>query len=92
MSELLVDVQITPRASRDQLGGRVGGRVKIQLTAPPVDGEANLALRIFLAKLLGVPRAQVEIIRGETSRKKTVRLVGVSAETWHQLTETGERS
>jgi len=93
MTELLVDVQVVPRASRDRLAGRVGDRVKVQLTAPPVDGEANQALRVFLAKTLGVPRAQVEIVRGETSRKKTVRLMGITAEMWAQLTESsGDRS
>ena len=73
------DVQVVPRASRDKLGPRVGERVKVQLTAPPVDGAANEALRALLAKSFRVPRGQVTIVRGETGRKKTVRVDGATA-------------
>ena len=75
---LLVDVKVVPRASRDRVGPRVGDRIKVQLTAPPVDGAANEALRGVLAKALDVPRAAVSIVRGETSRSKTVRVEGGS--------------
>lgn len=77
-ADLLIDVQVVPRASRDRLGPILGGRLKVQLTAPPVDGAANEALRLLLAKRLGVARGQVSIVRGESGRKKTVRVVGAS--------------
>jgi uncharacterized protein len=70
------DVQVVPRASRERIGPVVGDRLKVQLTAPPVDGAANDALRVFLARALGVSRTSVTIVRGETSRKKTVRVTG----------------
>jgi uncharacterized protein (TIGR00251 family) len=73
---IVFDVQVVPRASRERLGPVVGDRLKVQLTAPPVDGAANEALRALLARALGVPRARVEILRGETGRKKTVRVRG----------------
>lgn len=79
IDELTFDVQVVPRASRDKIGPRVGDRVKVQLTAPPVDGAANDALRALVAKSFGVPRGQVTIVRGETSRKKTVRVEGATA-------------
>jgi uncharacterized protein (TIGR00251 family) len=69
---------VVPRASRDRVGPLVGDRLKVQITAPPVDGEANEALRAVLAKTLGVPRSKVQIVRGESSRKKTVRVEGVA--------------
>ena len=72
------DVQVVPRASRDRIGPVHGDRLKVQICAPPVDGEANEAVRAFLAKSLGVPRARVEIVRGETGRKKTIRVGGIS--------------
>jgi uncharacterized protein (TIGR00251 family) len=75
---LTFEVQVVPRASRDKIGPRVGERVKVQLTAPPVDGAANEALRELLARALGVPRRQVAIVRGETGRKKTVRVEGAT--------------
>jgi uncharacterized protein (TIGR00251 family) len=72
------DVQVVPRASRERLGPVHGDRLKVQLTAPPVDGAANDALVALLAKSLGRPRGDVEIVRGETSRKKTLRVAGTT--------------
>jgi uncharacterized protein (TIGR00251 family) len=74
------DVKVQPRASSSKVRGIEAGRVKIALTAPPVDGAANEALVAFLAKLLGVARRDVTIVRGETSRLKTVTVRGVSAQ------------
>ncbi len=75
------DVQVVPRASRDRIGPVVGDRLKVQLTAPPVDGAANEALRSVLAKALGVARGSVSILHGATGRKKTIRIIGVDAQT-----------
>jgi len=75
--ELLVLVQ--PRASRSRVVGEHGGYLKVQLAAPPVDGAANAALLELLADLLGVPRRQVSLVSGESSRRKRVRAVGVDA-------------
>ncbi len=66
------DVQVVPRASRDRLGPVHGDRLKVQLTAPPVDGAANAALVALLADRLGCARGDVTIVRGETGRKKTL--------------------
>ncbi len=57
--------------------GEHDGRLKLQLAAPPVDGEANQALVEFLARALGVRKADVAIVRGETGRRKAVRVAGV---------------
>ena len=73
--ELAVLVQ--PRASRSRVVGEHDGMLKIQLAAPPVDGEANHALIELLARLLDVPRRQIALISGETSRRKRVRIEGV---------------
>jgi uncharacterized protein (TIGR00251 family) len=75
--ELAVLVQ--PRASRTRVVGEHDGLLKIQLAAPPVDGEANAALVEFLGKLLGIPRRQVELLAGDASRRKRVALHGVDA-------------
>lgn len=55
------------------------GRVKLQIAAPPVDGEANEAVERFLARALGVPRDRVTIVAGATGKRKTVLVEGVSA-------------
>lgn len=73
------DVLVQPRASRARLGPIHDGRLKVAVTAPPVDGEANAAVIELLARQLGVPRGAVEVIAGASSRRKTVRVTGATA-------------
>ncbi len=70
---------IQPRASRTRVVGEHDGQLKIQLAAPPVDGEANAALVEFLAKALGVPKRQVALVAGDASRRKRVVVQGIDA-------------
>jgi uncharacterized protein (TIGR00251 family) len=76
---VVLEVLVQPRSSRTRAVGEHDGRLKIQLAAPPVDGEANLALVEFLAGELGVRKGDVVISRGETGRRKSVRVAGVGA-------------
>lgn len=69
---LQLQVRVIPRASRNQLAGLSGDRLKLKLTAVPVDGKANAALIRYIADLFGVARSAVSITRGETGREKTV--------------------
>src|SRR5512140_3516553 len=75
----VLEVLVQPRASRTRAVGEHDGRLKVQLAAPPVDGEANAALVEFLASALRVRRADVALVRGEAGRRKTVRVTGVTA-------------
>jgi uncharacterized protein (TIGR00251 family) len=74
-------VRVQPRSSKNQISGEVEGCLKIKLTAPPVEGEANQALIKFLASWLQVPRQDIVIVRGDTSRHKLVEINGVD-EQW----------
>jgi uncharacterized protein (TIGR00251 family) len=85
--ELAVLVQ--PRASRTRVVGEHDGLLKIQLAAPPVEGEANAALVEFLSKLLGVPRRQVELLTGDASRRKRLAIHGVDAVTAEAVISQG---
>ena len=71
-------VRVMPRASKNEIAGRVGDAIKVRLTAPPVEGKANKALIAFLAQELGVRKSQVEIVAGETSRNKVICVLGLS--------------
>jgi uncharacterized protein len=71
------NVKVIPRAKRDEIVGVEGDAVKIRLNAPPVEGRANEALVKFLADVLKISRTQVELVRGETSRHKVVRVRSV---------------
>ena len=76
----LLSVKVQPRASANELGAEQGGELKVKVTAPPVDSAANEALVRFLAEELGCPRNRVELVRGQTSRHKVVKLYGLSPE------------
>ncbi len=78
MNAITFDVLVQPRASRDRLGPRHDGRIKISVTSPPVDGEANAAVIELIAKSLGVAKRDVEVISGSTSRRKTIRVIGAT--------------
>ena len=69
---LLLEVYVQPRASKDAIAGLHGNALKISLTAPPVDGKANTHLLRFLARAFKVKPHQVALVRGESSRYKTV--------------------
>jgi len=75
---VFLDVIVAPRSSRTRIVDVFDNRLKIQLTAPPVDGQANQALVDFLAKTLGVARAQVSVVGGLSNRRKTVRVAAVT--------------
>ena len=70
------EVRVAPRASRNRIIGVQEGALKVALTAPPVDGAANQALRKLIAKTLGVPKSAIEIVRGERGRNKLLRVQG----------------
>jgi len=80
-----IDILVQPRASRAKIGPRHDGRIKIAVTAPPVDGEANAAVIELVAKSLGIPRGAVEVIAGASSRRKTLRITGSSAARFEEL-------
>ncbi|MEA1921792.1 MAG: DUF167 domain-containing protein [Pseudomonadota bacterium] len=65
-------VHVQPRAARNRLQGMHDDALKMSLTAPPVEGAANRLCRDFLAELLKLPRARVEVINGHKSRRKTI--------------------
>lgn len=81
------NVKVIPRAKRNEIAGAEGDAVKVRLNAPPVQGRANEALLKYLAGGLQVPRAQIEIVRGETSRHKVVRVRGVPLDKLKRLFE-----
>lgn len=75
MSRLRVRLQ--PRARADEVVGEREGAVLVRVTAPPVDGKANEALCRLIAKKAGVAPSRVTLVRGHTSREKTLDVEGV---------------
>jgi len=75
-----LSIKLQPRASANEIGDVNGNELRIKVTAPPVDSAANEALVRFLAETLDCSRNKVELVRGQTSRHKTVRIRGMTAE------------
>jgi uncharacterized protein (TIGR00251 family) len=80
-----IEVRLTPRASRDEVVGMRNGVLRVRVTAPPVDGKANEALRRLIAKRLGLAKGRVTIERGERGRLKLLRIEGADAEAVRRL-------
>lgn len=74
------DLRVSPRASRDAIGGTHDGALRVRITAPPVEGKANAAIVKALAKALGVPMRAVTLVSGETSKTKRVQVDGATSE------------
>lgn len=72
--DLVLSLKVQPRASRNAIVGIHGGRIKVRLTAAPVDGQANTHLLKLFSKLLNIPLSQLKLERGLASRTKTVRI------------------
>jgi uncharacterized protein (TIGR00251 family) len=71
--DLLLSLRVQPKAARDELLWQ-GDGLKLRITAPPVDGKANAHLIAYLAKLFRVAKGSVEIVSGEGSREKRIRI------------------
>jgi len=70
-----IKIKVLPRSSRNEIIGELAdGTLKIKLKAPPVDGEANQELIKFLSKEWKVPKSQIKIIKGKTSKTKLVQI------------------
>lgn len=88
-ASIRVHVQVQPRASRSEVVGLHGAALKVRLHAPPVDGAANDALVALLAERLDIPRRDVRIVQGATSRAKVVEITGTTAGAVRALAEHG---
>jgi uncharacterized protein len=79
-TDVLLPVAVRPRTSRNAVVGLRGGALKLQLTAPPIEGAANDACLRFLADLLGLSRARLSIAKGTKARHKLIRIADLSIE------------
>lgn len=76
---ILIEVKVDPRSSRKGVSGIMDNILKVKLTAPPVEGEANEQLIEVISELTGVRKSDIRIVRGLSSRRKVVEIRGVEA-------------
>ena len=82
---ILLRVGVVPGASKTQVKELAGDTLRIRVAAPPIDGRANLALLQFLARIFGVKKSDVELVSGDKSRAKKVKIYGVEPDQVEQL-------
>jgi uncharacterized protein len=75
---VLVPIRVTPRAPAARIRGERDGRLLVQVTAPPLDGKANDAVRRLLAKSLRIASGRVRVVSGERARDKLIRIEGMT--------------
>ena len=75
-----VSFYVQPRASRTEIVGEHGDAIKLRVAAPPVKGEANREVVRFLSKLLGVSASALQLVSGESGRRKVVEIHGLPIE------------
>jgi uncharacterized protein (TIGR00251 family) len=80
-NDVLIRIKAVPGASRDELAGAIGNRLKVRVSAPPEGGRANDAICKVVAEAIGVKRRQVSIDSGPASAQKVVRVAGCDAAT-----------
>jgi uncharacterized protein (TIGR00251 family) len=71
-------VRVVPRASKSEIVGEFDGTLKVRVASPPVDGAANAELIKLLARQFCVSRSDVEILKGQTSKTKQIRITGLT--------------
>ena len=76
---IVIRMKVLPRSSKNEMAGKADGAYRIKLTAPPVEGKANKALINFLAKKTGLSKRNFQIVSGEHSRNKAVRIQNLSS-------------
>jgi len=75
----LLELHIQPGAKSTGVVGEHGDRLKLKISAPPVDNKANAFLLDWVASQLGMPKSAVSLVRGAASRQKTVAVSGADA-------------
>jgi uncharacterized protein (TIGR00251 family) len=80
MNGVSLEIRVQPNSLKNQIVGLHADRLKIKIQSPPVDGKANACVVDFLSELFGIAKSRVSLLRGDTSREKTLFLEGLSEE------------
>ncbi len=75
-----IEIRVQPRASRNAISGVRAGTLRIRVTVPPVDGRANTAAIALVAQALDVPKSAIRLVKGASSREKTLSVESMSQE------------
>jgi len=74
---IIIQVYVVPRSAKCEVAGVQGDALKLKLTAPPAEGQANAECIRFLSDILGIKKKQVKILGGHKSKRKSVAIEGI---------------
>lgn len=77
-NDIVIKVKITPGSSKNKIDGVYNNALKINITAPPVEGKANKKCIDYLAKYFGVAKSKIEIISGQANKNKLIKIYDIS--------------
>ena len=82
---IIFNVRVVPRASKSEIVGEHDGALKVRIASPPVDGAANAELTKLLSKTFDVSKSEVEILAGQTSKTKQIKVANLKTEKFLQF-------
>ena len=82
---IIFTVRVVPRASKSEIVGELDGALKVRIASPPVDGAANAELIKLLAKDFDVAKSDVEIITGQTSKNKQIKITNFTTKNLKEI-------
>lgn len=82
---IIFNVRVVPRASKSEIVGEHDGALKIRIASPPVDGAANAELIKLLSKTFDISKSEVEILAGQTSKTKQIKIANVEIERFKDI-------
>ena len=83
-NSITINLKISPNSSKNEFV-KNGDEIKVKITAQPIDGKANKCLIEFMSKTFKVPKSYFEIVRGETSKEKTISIKNIDAKKISQI-------
>ena len=87
---LVLHIFLQPRASKNEWAGRQNRRIRLRVTAAPVDSQANRECVKFISKSLKAAKTNVKVVRGQTSRFKTVEIHKPDPKSWEKILEDSD--
>jgi len=86
---MTLPIKVVPASSRNCIAGWLGDTLKVRVTAPAERGKANAAVERVLAEALGVSKECIRVVRGQTSARKAVEIIGLSEDEVHRRLSSG---
>lgn len=87
-NSILLNIKAVPNSSKNEIVGVMGNALKVKIKAPAVENKANIELIKFLSKAIGVPKSNISLVSGDTSKIKVLLIADLSIEKFKDFCDT----